>query len=88
MKCGECTVWGCHYRSTNSMEECSIRNVSGSTTTHTLRQFLLTPDDIKRLDTLIYAIKYNKTGAFTMLRLTDEQCEETLRRFFESKKDV
>ena len=41
----------------------------------------LTIDDIEAIHTFLYAIKNNKTGAFTFTRLKPEQYEEVLRRF-------
>ena len=49
-------------------------------------QHSLTREDIERLDALIYAIKNNKTGAFTFSKMSDEKYEEVLKRFNEQKK--
>lgn len=46
----------------------------------------LTWEDIERLDALIYAIKNNKTGAFTFSKMPDEKYKEVLKRFNEQKK--
>ena len=46
----------------------------------------LTIDDLELLHTFLYAVKNNKSGAFTFTRLSDEQYEEVLRRFKEAKK--
>lgn len=46
----------------------------------------LTIEDIELLHTFLYAIKNNKHGCFTFTRLSDEQYQEVLRRFNESKK--
>lgn len=45
----------------------------------------LTIEDIELLHTFLYAVKNNKQGAFTFTRLSDEQYEEVLRRFRETK---
>jgi len=45
----------------------------------------LTINDIEAIHVFLYAIKNNKTGAFTFTRLQIEQYEEVLRRFQESK---
>lgn len=45
------------------------------------REDALSIADIEKLHTFLYAVKNNKTGAFTFTRLSDEQYEEVLRRF-------
>lgn len=45
----------------------------------------LTIEDIELLHTFLYAIKNNKHGCFTFTRLSNEQYEEVLRRFRETK---
>ena len=45
----------------------------------------LTIADIQLLNTFIYVVKYNKTGACTIQQLTKEQCEEVLNRFNAAK---
>ena len=42
--------------------------------------------DIELLHTFLYAIKYNKQGAFTFTRLSNEQYEEVLARFNKQRK--
>ena len=49
------------------------------------KDLALTIDDVERLHTFLYAAKNNKHGVFTFTRLSDEQYEEVLRRFQESK---
>lgn len=49
------------------------------------KDLALTVDDIEGIHIFLYAIKNNKTGAFTFHRLSKEQYEEVLRRFLESK---
>lgn len=51
------------------------------------REDALTIADIEKLHTFIYAVKNNKQGAFTFTRLSDEQYEEVLRRFNNSRKE-
>lgn len=46
---------------------------------------VLTIEDIELLHTFLYAIKNNKHGCFTFTRLSNEQYEEVLRRFRETK---
>lgn len=50
------------------------------------KDLALTIDDVERLHTFLYAIKNNKQGAFTFTRLSDEQYEEVLKRFNNSRK--
>lgn len=52
----------------------------------TEKDLALTLEDIERLHTFLYAVKNNKHGCFTFTRLSDEQYQEVLRRFNESKK--
>lgn len=49
------------------------------------KDLALTIEDIELLHTFLYAIKNNKHGCFTFTRLSDEQYEEVLRRFRETK---
>ena len=42
--------------------------------------------DVQLLHTFIYAVKYNKQGAFTFSRLSNEQYEEVLHRFNQNRK--
>lgn len=49
------------------------------------KDLALTLEDIELLHTFLYAIKNNKQGVFTFTRLSDEQYEEVLRRFRETK---
>ena len=42
--------------------------------------------DIELLHTFLYAVKYNKQGAFTFSRLSDEQYQEVLDRFNKNRK--
>jgi hypothetical protein len=49
------------------------------------KELALTVEDIELLHTFLYAIKNNKHGCFTFTRLSDEQYEEVLRRFRETK---
>ena len=46
----------------------------------------LTIEDVELLHTFLYAVKNNKQGVFTFTRLSDEQYQEVLRRFYEKKK--
>lgn len=46
----------------------------------------LTIDDLERLDTLLYAVRNNKTGAFTFSKMPDEKYKKVLKRFNEQKK--
>ena len=52
------------------------------------REDALTVADIEKLHTFLYAVKNNKQGAFTFTRLSDEQYEEVLRRFNNSRKEI
>ena len=45
----------------------------------------LSVKDLQTLHAIIYAIKYNKTGAFTFQRLSEEQYKEVLKRFNETR---
>ena len=47
------------------------------------KDLALTWEDMERIHTFLYAIKNNKSGAFTFTRLSNEQYEETLKRFNE-----
>ena len=47
---------------------------------------LLTIDDLERLDALLYAVRNNKTMAFTFQKMPDEKYEEVLKRFKGQKK--
>lgn len=49
------------------------------------KDLALTIEDIELLHTFLYAIKNNKHGCFTFTRLSNEQYEEVLRRFRETK---
>lgn len=49
------------------------------------KDLALTIDDIERLHTFIYAVKNHKTGQFTFTRLSDEQYQEVLDRFNETR---
>ena len=49
------------------------------------QELALTIEDIELLHTFLYAVKNNKHGCFTFTRLSDEQYEEVLRRFRETK---
>lgn len=46
----------------------------------------LTIKDLELLHIFLYAVKNNKQGVFTFTRLSDEQYNEVLRRFKETKK--
>ena len=50
------------------------------------KDLAMTIDDLERLHTFLYAVKNNKQGCFTFTRLSDEQYQEVLRRFNESRK--
>ena len=50
------------------------------------KDLTLTLEDIERLHTFLYAVKNNKSGCFTFTRLSEEQYQEVLRRFNESRK--
>ena len=41
--------------------------------------------DLQTLHAILYAVKNNKTGAFTFQRLSEEQYEEVLKRFNETR---
>lgn len=43
-------------------------------------------EDLELLHTFLYAVKYNKQGAFTFTRLSNGQYEEVLRRFNQNRK--
>ena len=45
----------------------------------------LTIEDIEKIHTFLYAIKHNKQGVFTFIRLSDEQYQEVLKRFNKQK---
>lgn len=47
---------------------------------------MLKVEDLELLHTFLYAVKYNKQGAFTFTRLSNEQYEEVLRRFNQNRK--
>ena len=47
------------------------------------KDLALTIEDMERIHTFLYAIKNNKSGAFTFTRLSDEQYEEAIRRYNE-----
>lgn len=52
---------------------------------HAEQDLTLTIEDIELLHTFLYAVKNNKQGVFTFTRLSNEQYEEVLRRFRETK---
>ena len=53
---------------------------------HQAEKYLeLTIEDIERIHTFLYAIKHNKQGVFTFIRLSDEQYQEVLNRFNKKK---
>jgi len=49
------------------------------------KDLALTTKDLELLHTFLYAVKNNKQGQFTFTRLSDEQYQEVLRRFNETK---
>ena len=51
------------------------------------KDLALTVQDLELLHTFLYAVKNNKQGAFTFTRLSDEQYEEILRRFNNTRKE-
>lgn len=73
---------GC--RENDIYEEWSLAPIEGA---ENQEYFALTWEDIELLHTFLYAVKNNKHGCFTFTRLSDEQYEEVLRRFRETKKE-
>ena len=47
----------------------------------------LTIADLERLHTFLYAVAHNKQGVFTFTRLSDEQYQEVLRRYYKAKEE-
>ena len=47
----------------------------------------ITIADLERLHAFLYAVAHNKQGVFTFTRLSDEQYQEVLRRYYKAKEE-
>ena len=72
-----------HYTAENMDEVIKARKFIRQGYEQAEKDLALTVEDMERIHTFLYAIKNNKSGAFTFTRLSDEQYQEAIRRYNE-----